>query len=504
MLDTRSKLPIADRSQEINHRISALTSPSFGFGSLRNRKKLLGFSTALFLAMGLIYALHRPTTYTASSQLLVYIKQILTGADLAILPGRADLPLVQNQIELLRSGSVLVKLVETLQAELQAKSSSDQPVPSVKAAFGAALDAVRRNLSVRQVGTSHVITVKFTASEPQKAAQIANKLIRIYLQELSRVSDAGSSKAPVLRESYQSLGPSAYLISEAKPPIRADGPAVASTAIGAALFGLAVAAVLAILLDAINDTIRSSRQLEYSLGLECLGIIPTQADMNVSGGRTELSHISEGRVLRRAAATLLDGSLHGLRIIGVTSAVPGEGTTTLAVGLARVMATSGKRVLVIDGCLENPSISRWVASARKTSTWSGGGPRSGPLDNLVEIQTRLHVLPIAEPVDREPFLISSAWLDEIRAVTDTYDFVIVDMPALAAGPDARAAAQAADGFLLVVKWGATESELVRQALNSAGEAQPKFVGALLNMADEKTMRRYGNKLSWELKVATAS
>ena len=41
-----------------------------------------------------------------------------------------------------------------------------------------------------------------------------------------------------------------------------------------------------------------------------------------------------------------------------------------------------------------------------------------------------------------------------------YDLVIVDMPALATGPDVRAAAQSLDGFLLVVKWGATESELV--------------------------------------------
>ena len=504
MLDIRSKLPIADRSQEFDQRISMRRSPSFGLGSLRSRKKLLGFSTTMFLAMGLLYALHRPTTYTASSQLLVYIKRILTGSDLAVLPGRADLPLVQNQIELLRSGNVLVKLVETLQAELQAKGSSDQLMPSGKVAFSAALDAVRTNLSVRQVGTSHLITVKFTASEPEKAAQIVNKLIRIYLQELSRASDAGSSKAPVLRESYQSLGPSAYLISEAEPPIRADGPVAALIVMGAALFGLGVAAILAILLDAINDTIRNSRQLEYALGLECLGVIPDRADMNV-GGSTELPHTIEGRALRRAVATLLDASSHGLRTIGVTSAVPGEGTTTLAVGLARAMAVSGKRVLVIDGCPENPSISRWAANAPQIPGWWGGNPRSGAPNNRVEVQTRLHVLPFGEQTDREPRSICSASLDEIlRGVADIYDFVIVDMPALAAGPDVRAAAQALDGFLLVVKWGSTESELVQQALHSAGEARPKFVGAVLNMADEKTMRCYGDKLPSELKVATAS
>jgi polysaccharide biosynthesis transport protein len=82
--------------------------------------------------------------------------------------------------------------------------------------------------------------------------------------------------------------------------------------------------------------------------------------------------------------------------------------------------------------------------------------------------------------------------------------VIVDMPALASGPDVRGAAQSLDAFLLVVKWGATESELVRQALRSAGEAGPKFIGVVLNMADEDLMRSYGYELASGLKVATAS
>jgi len=92
----------------------------------------------------------------------------------------------------------------------------------------------------------------------------------------------------------------------------------------------------------------------------------------------------------------------------------------------------------------------------------------------------------------------------LDSVADSYDLVIVDMPALATGPDVRAAARTLDGFLLVVKCDATESELVRQALRSAGEARPKFVGAVLNMADDDSMRRYQYELGNELKVATAS
>jgi polysaccharide biosynthesis transport protein len=522
MLDTRSKPPVVQNPDGFDCRISMRLRPSFGLGSLRSRKGLLGLGTVLFLAMGLFYTVYRPTTYTASSQLLVYIKQILTGADSAILPGRADLPLVQNQIELLRSGNVLTKVVGALQlnkdpefsghswpsSELPQSDPSHPPQAGEDhAAYSAALDAVSRKLSVRQVGTSHMITVSFKASEPEKAARIVNNVIRVYLQELNRASDAASSKAPALRELYQSLGPSAHLVSEAEPPVRADGPPAALIVVVAALFGLGVAAAVAILLDVTNDTIRSSQQMEYVLGLECLGIIRRRADTDIVAeeAAAHRPHASGRQVLRRVAATILDAPLRGLRTIGVTSTLPGEGATTLAIGLAQTVAASGKRVLLIDGVPENPSVSRWVANSPRIPPRSSGEPRSKVLDGLAEAQIGLHVLPLAELPEGEANSMCPALLDGIlSSATASYDLVIVDMPSLVSGPDVRAAAQSLDGFLLVVKWGATESELVRQGFQSAGEARLKFVGAVLNMADEKTMRRYGYELPAELKVATAS
>jgi Mrp family chromosome partitioning ATPase len=337
-----------------------------------------------------------------------------------------------------------------------------------------------------------MIAVKFTASEPEKAAQIANKLIRIYWQEVARASDGGSSQTQSLRESFQSLGPSAYLISEAVPPIRADGPPPGLVIAGAVLLGMGIAAALALLLDAINDTIRDSRQIEYALGLDCLCIIRDCADVDgVGSGSGELLCISQDQALCRMTATMLDASLHGLRTFGVTSAVSGEGVTTLAVALAQALAVSGKRLLLIDGCPENPSLSRWTSGAPRLPVWSREGFRCGVVENLVEVQERLHVLRLAERAACETSPLCSVTLNDIlRSVTEIYDFVIVDMPALAAGPDVRATAQALDAFLLVVKWGSTESELVRQALHSAGEARSKFIGAMLNKADEKVTRQY--------------
>jgi Mrp family chromosome partitioning ATPase len=508
MLDTRSKPPVVPIWEEADYRLKVLANPSFGLGSLRSRKNLLAFSTIAFLTIGFLYAAYRPTTYTASSQLLVYIRQIQTGADLAILPGRADLPLVQNQIELLHSGNVMVKTVEALKlyndpefagayaGSGSTNGASDRSASS-GAAFGVAADTLSRNLRIRQVGTSHMITVAYKASEPAKAAHVANAVIRIYLQELVHASDAAS---PALRELYQSLGPSAFLVSDAQPPIRPDGPATVLIVVGAALFGLCVGAAFAILLDVMNDTIRSAPQVEAALGMECLGIMRRRADKSIGAEDTTLHP-----ELRHLSATMLEASLRGTRTVGVTSTVPGEGATTLAIALAEAVAASGKRVLLIDGVSDNRSISCWAADLSRVPAWSSNAPRSSVLDGIVERSTGLHVLPLREPSDGDIYSIAPGWLDRILDnAASSYDLVIVDMPALASGPDVRAAAQSLDAFLLVVKWGTTESELVRQALRSAGEAGPKFVGVVLNMADEDLMRSYGYEIAAELKVATAS
>jgi Mrp family chromosome partitioning ATPase len=510
MLDNRSKLLDLSRSEEADDQKAAAAKPSFGLGSLRSRKGLLASCTLAFLVIGLVYIAFRPATYTASSQLLVYIRQIQSGADLAILPGRADLPLVQNQIELLRSGNVLTKVIDALdlgndrdfaedRTSLWSSKAASDPGQSARAAVGAALETLRRKLKVVQIGTSHMITVTYRASDPAKATRIVNTVVRIYLQELARAADAGSSRAPALRELYQSLGPSAFLVSEAQPPIRPDGPPPALIVLIAALLGLGVGAALAFLRDLRNDTLRGAREVEYALGMECLGIISRQP---LAGAVTDEAaeqgpYPLELRQLRRLSAGVLEASLRDGRIIGVTSAVPGEGATTVAVGLARSVAALGKRVLLIDSS-EDRCVSRWAANATPVPVWSRNGARS----NVLEAQPGLHVWPRLESSDGSGLPRRPALPDEIlHGSPGSYDLVIVDMPALVAGPEVRAAAPSVDGFLLVVKWGTTESELIRQALRTSGEARPKFVGAILNMADDKKMKFYAHEVSSDDMIA---
>lgn len=509
MLDTISHPRVTPDTESFDNRIDVRPRPSFGFRSLRNRWWLLAIGAISCLVLAAGYVTMRPTTYTASSQLLIYIRQVLSGPDQAILPGRADLPMVQNQIELLRSGNVLAKVVDAMKLtddpefagnrrSADAPQKDAAPASRDNAAHRAALSVLNNRLSIRQVGTSHMVTVSFKASNPDKAARIVNSVIRIYLQERGRASEAASSKAPSLREIYQNLGPSAQVVAEAEPPIKADGPPAALLLAAAALLGLIVTSAIAILLDLVDDRIRSPEQMEFVLGLECLGLVP--ALPNVLAGSEDIAArrllAAEAPLLRRAVAMVQDVSSGGLRTIGVTSTLPGEGTSTLAIGLAMAMAAAQMRVLLIDAVPEDPSLSRWAASLARAPLRPGAHPETVTLGDAVAVQAGLHVLPLAAQFGGEPRLMQRGWLDEtLRAAEASYDVAIIDMPSLVESPQVRAAAPSLDGLLLVVKWGATESELVRQAFQSSGQAQSKFIGTVLNMADDKTIERHerGNK-----------
>src|SRR5262245_34433136 len=181
---------------------------AFEVASFFRHKSLIALITACFLFLGVIYAASRPATYTASSQLLVFSKQFQNGPDTLITSAPADPSLVQNQIEIIQSPSILLKAVQVLNLKDDVELSSeipafaeriqtwltqyiDLPPVLVKMLAGLhsrratsisatadelkterALDSLRRKLSVKRVSSSHMVQIAFKHSDPTKAANI--------------------------------------------------------------------------------------------------------------------------------------------------------------------------------------------------------------------------------------------------------------------------------------------------------------------------------------------
>jgi polysaccharide biosynthesis transport protein len=182
------------------------------------------------------------------------------------------------------------------------------------------------------------------------------------------------------------------------------------------------------------------------------------------------------------------------KVIGLTSCLPSEGKSTIAASLAGRMAKSGARVILIDGDLRNPSLSGSLAPDARVGLLEAIAGQI-PIEQVVwtEPLTKMEFLPtIANSLwpNSSDLLTSSAGKSLFVALQLTYDYVIVDLPPLAAASDVRAAGLLVDSYLLVIEWGATKTGAVQYALRNTPGFRENILGAVLNKVDIDRMSHY--------------
>ncbi len=490
---------------------------TFGFLSLRRRYRLIVGCGALFLLAGLLIVVLKPAKYTSATQLLVYVRQLQPGPDLVISSGRADLTQVQNEIEIIKSRGMLAKVVGALNL---ADDDEIVPVRTVFHALGErlfrgpestsdvsrtklehAIEFLEKNITAKRVGTSHTILVSATTSNPHKSERIANAIGQIALQ--ARVSaEQEGSRSPLLRERLQGLGPNAYVMTTAGAADRPDGPRKIVVILAALVSGLAVGSAFALILDLMNRTVRTAAQVEY-LGLECIGAIPrlrrclpigaswpTSARGPADAGQFRPNAMLD-QTLRRTMTAIAASKA---RTIGITSVVAQEGATTVAKYLAQIAAFSRKKVLLVEAGQSERSLAG--NEPRKIESASDKRPlRSGI---VWDESTGLDVLKLDHAGSAHD---AAAW--RMHCDPDclgVYDLVVINLPSLELGLEFRVAAQDLDGILLVIKWGSTEFDRLERAIAASGVAPSEFIGAVLNMVDDRMIGKFGDKL-WEAEAA---
>jgi len=156
------------------------------------------------------------------------------------------------------------------------------------------------------------------------------------------------------------------------------------------------------------------------------------------------------------------------RCIGLASALPGEGKTTVALGLAAALGSKpGRRVLLIEGDVRKPAVHRYLGLAPVSglSEWL--------LSNEPEIRIR-HITPLgfslleagAEPVENPEELGSGRMSHLVAAARRSFDYVILDCPPLLPVADAVLMQDLVDGFLLVVRSRKSPIEAIQRAISS--------------------------------------
>jgi capsular exopolysaccharide synthesis family protein len=180
------------------------------------------------------------------------------------------------------------------------------------------------------------------------------------------------------------------------------------------------------------------------------------------------------------------------KVIQLTSTMPDEGKTTIALCLALSAASSGSKVLFIDADLRHPSASRFFGIQREPGLVDILLDRVAPQDAIkLHKGGKLWMLSSGSSTRNPSDLLESERMKSfIESCKHSFDFVVVDTPPIGPVIDAFIVAKIVDKVVYVVHWGTTPRELVRQ---TAGKlpGKKKLAGVVFNLVNEQLALKYG-------------
>ncbi|MFZ1428206.1 MAG: CpsD/CapB family tyrosine-protein kinase, partial [Geminicoccaceae bacterium] len=181
------------------------------------------------------------------------------------------------------------------------------------------------------------------------------------------------------------------------------------------------------------------------------------------------------------------------RVVLVTSALPGEGKSTLTLSLARIAAAEGLRVMVVDADLRKPALHELVGLKQ------GAGlvevlRREVPLADAIAVDPRLPIklLPGSRRLLQPTRLLAQDGFGALlAALRPAFDLILVDSAPLVAVVDAKLLAKLADSVLLVVRYSTTRRDFCELSLRGLRESGAVVAGAVLSQVDLRRHARSG-------------
>ena len=288
----------------------------------------------------------------------------------------------------------------------------------------------------------------------------------------------------------------ARISDEARPaqyPIKPKKEQIISVAF---VLGLLFAALIALLLERLDNTLKSADDVEEKLGQPMLTSLPLlEGDKAKSVGRHYLdepkSIFSEAIRTARTGVLLSAADSQQVTVL-VTSSVPDEGKTAVAVNLALAQAHS-KRVLLVDADLRRPSVSQALGldpnKPGLTNLLSGSATFAQCLQR-VEGTSLYAITPGPIPLNPLEMILSKRFEALLKALAGTCDFLVIDSPPVHLVSDALVLSKMVTGVMFVVKADSTPYPLVRRCIRALQEVDAKLFGITLNQLDFKRAERY--------------
>jgi capsular exopolysaccharide synthesis family protein len=346
-------------------------------------------------------------------------------------------------------------------------------------------DALLKKVKATAAPDTVLIDVSVLDPSPAQARTLADALSDEFVglvSELETPPNGAQPDARVVVEQHASL--------PTKPVIPKT---IRNIGIGLAL-GVLLGIGLAVLRDLLDNTIKDRKALEEIAGVGLVGSVPLDKLRRTTPAISfdnDNSTIAESfRKLRTNLQFLAVDSPP--RVIVVTSSMPVEGKSTIAINTALALAEAEHNVVLVDGDLRRPTLAKYLGliGAVGFSTVLAG---RASLDEVLQKThfPRLTVLTSgAIPPNPSELLGSLAAQKAISELRSQFDYVVIDSCPLLAVTDAAILAADADAVLIVARYGETKREQLTQAVRSLRDVGAPLLGAIFAMTPARGSESY--------------
>lgn len=432
--------------------------------------------------------------------------------------GYPELARVETELQEVRSNLAIEQEAARRAAQDQADAEAARMQEMARA--DAARDAAR-------AGQLQAVVASLTSRAYQNAANTP------LLQELEREAETTASAVAEITDQITRVqseklveGVSSNIISPAIPDGERFSPSPLKTTIVALLGASVLAMMIAFMIDLLDDRLRTVAQMRKYFGLPVFGMLP-----DISGGiSTKLREspvFDEPQSLFAEVARSIYAETRALvplnqsQSVLITSPLPGDGKSAIALTLAAAAVSMGKRAVILDLDLRRSGILQRIqedidapelmdlvrgnvdvhALLAPPDEETFDEPETGAVltfeNDAEEMLSRFMLFSASQPVAEPAAVLSSSRFRQlVIELKSRFDLVVVNAPATLAVRDARSMTDYTDDTILVAKWGETKIEQMRATLELLGSSN--VAGCVYNQVDyaEHARRKYGDSIQF--------
>ena len=350
-------------------------------------------------------------------------------------------------------------------------------------------------ISMQSSGGTEVLEVKATTKDPVVSAELCNSFSKVAPAFLVRVVGAGSVEP----------------IGEAEPKYTAVSPRTKMNCAIGGFAGLFFAVVIVILSDLLDNSIKSSDDITHKFELPVIGEIDQFGSAKMKKGEASVTaqrftildpdtpfYVNESYKAMRTNITfaLAASTSRNKNVFAVASANPSEGKSTTAANIAIALSQMDCKVLLVDADLRKPVQHRIFKVNNKL----------GLTNVLVQMEifedcVKREVIPNLDllttgtkPPNPSEILASDYTADVLSGLSKMYDYVIIDTPPVNVVSDSMVISRSVAGILLVLKYGSTSYEDLKEAKRRTELSNSNIIGCVLN-----GIKRSGGKHNYKYK-----